>query len=191
MECQEGLVGGDQVLAALERGARDPHDPLAAAADGLDDEIDGVVGKHAIDLCVRLLRRQLIAIAAENDRGLDGEVSAHFGRCPFYVLAEANGDTVTGSRIVSNPHFGQHQPGVMPRFVHELGANVIIAGGMGPRAIDMFHGFGIDVATGVVGKVGEVLGAYLRGQHRGVVPCAHDHPESCGGGGQHRGGGHG
>jgi predicted Fe-Mo cluster-binding NifX family protein len=57
---------------------------------------------------------------------------------------------------------------------------VIIAGGMGPRAIEMFHGFGIDVATGATGTVSTVLGAYLRGEHRGVVPCAHDHPESCG-----------
>ena len=79
----------------------------------------------------------------------------------------------------------------MPSFIHELGAKVIIAGGMGARAIDMFHSFGIDVATGVVGTVGEALGAYLRGETRGVVPCAHDHPESCGGDGQHGGGSHG
>ena len=31
---------------------------------------------------------------------------------------------------------------------------------MGPKAIDMFHGFGIDVATGATGAVEEVLGAY-------------------------------
>jgi hypothetical protein len=43
----------------------------------------------------------------------------------------------------------------------------------------MFHGFGIDVATGATGAVEEVLAAYLRGEHRGVVPCAHDHPNSC------------
>ena len=124
--------------------------------------------------------KRTIAIASEDDRGLGGEVSAHFGRCPYYVLVEANGGTVIGSRIVANPYFDLHRPGVMPRFVREIGADVIIAGGMGPKAIDMFHGFGIDVATGATGAVEEVLGAYLRGEHRGVVPCAHDHPESCG-----------
>jgi predicted Fe-Mo cluster-binding NifX family protein len=87
---------------------------------------------------------------------------------------------VTGSRIVSNPYFEVHRPGVVPRFIRDLGSHVIIAGGMGPRAIEMFHGFGIDVATGATGTVSTVLGAYLRGEHRGVVPCAHDHPESCG-----------
>ena len=134
---------------------------------------------------------RLIAVASEDDRGLSGKVSGHFGRCPYYVLVEANGGTVAGSRVVANPYFDLHRPGVMPRLIRDMGANVIIAGGMGPRAIDMFHGFGIDVATGVVGKVGEVLEAYLSGQHRGVVPCAHDHPESCGGDGQHGGGSHG
>lgn len=122
----------------------------------------------------------LIAVATDDDRGMNGEVSGHFGRCPFYVLVEANGDTVTGSRVVTNPHFGAHKPGVLPEFVRDLGANVIIAGGMGPRAIDMFHGYGIDVATGTVGAVAAVVGSYLRGEHRGVVPCAHDHPDSCG-----------
>jgi predicted Fe-Mo cluster-binding NifX family protein len=121
-----------------------------------------------------------IAIASDDDRGLDGQVSSHFGRCPYYVLIEANGDTVAGSRIVANPYIDLHRPGVMPRFIRDLGTDVIIAGGMGPQAIDMFHGFGIDVATGATGSVSTVLGAYLRGEHRGVVPCAHDHPESCG-----------
>ena len=123
---------------------------------------------------------RLIVVAAEDDRGIDGEVSGHFGRCPYYVLAEANGGTVIGSRVVANPYFDLHRPGVMPRFIRDLGTNVIIAGGMGPRAIEMFHGFGIDVATGATGSVAEVLRAYLRGEHRGVVPCAHDHPDSCG-----------
>ena len=124
--------------------------------------------------------KRTIAIASEDDRGLSGKVSAHFGRCPYYVLVEANGGTVIGSRVVSNPYFDLHRPGVMPRFIRDIGANVIVAGGMGPKAIDMFHGFDIDVATGATGAVEEVLGAYLRGEHRGVVPCAHDHPDSCG-----------
>ena len=65
----------------------------------------------------------LIAIAAEDDRGLDGGVSAHFGRCPFYVLVQTNGDTATLSRVIPNPYFSEHQPGVLPRFLHHLGAD--------------------------------------------------------------------
>ena len=125
--------------------------------------------------------RRLIAIAAEDSRGLDGEVSAHFGRCPFYVLVKANGEADPEFQVVvANPHFDSHQPGMMPRFIRGLGANVIIAGGMGPRAIDMFHDFGIDVATGASGTVEDALGAYLRGERRGVVPCSGGHKDGCG-----------
>jgi predicted Fe-Mo cluster-binding NifX family protein len=127
---------------------------------------------------------RLIAVAAEDDRGLEGEVGAHFGRCPYYLLVDTDDQTVTGSRVVANPYFEVHRPGVMPRFIRDLGSNVIIAGGMGPKAIEMFHDFGIDVATGATGSVSTVLGSYLRGEHRGVVPCAHDHPDSCGEHGQ-------
>jgi len=124
---------------------------------------------------------RLIAIAAEDSRGLDGEVSAHFGRCPFYVLVKPNSGTETGFQIVvANPHFDSHQPGMMPRFIRGLGANVVIAGGMGPRAIDIFHGFGIEVATGAAGTVEEALGAYLRGEHREAMPCAGGHEDGCG-----------
>ena len=91
---------------------------------------------------------RLIVVAAEDACGFDGEVSAHFGRCPFFLLAEANGRMATVSEVVPNPYSGAHQPGAVPHFIRDLGADVIIAGGMGPRAIEMFHGFGIDVATG-------------------------------------------
>ena len=55
---------------------------------------------------------------------------------------------------------------------------------MGPRAVQLFNSHGIEVATGAVGRVGSVLAAYLRGELRGIVPCQHDHPESCGGHGE-------
>lgn len=124
---------------------------------------------------------KLIAIAAEDNRGLAGEVSAHFGRCPAYVMAQVAGGRIEGAEVVQNPYYEGHQPGVMPYFISQLGANVILAGGMGPRAVALFHGFGIEVATGAVGNVRKVLEAYLRGEVSGIVPCAHDHQDSCGG----------
>jgi predicted Fe-Mo cluster-binding NifX family protein len=121
-----------------------------------------------------------IAIAAEDEKGLDGEVSHHFGRCAAYTLAEVQGGKVISTRVQPNPFVAAHQPGQMPVFIRDLGANVILAGGMGPRAVDMFHQFGIEVATGAVGRVGSVLEAYLEGKVKGIVPCSHDHPDSCG-----------
>jgi predicted Fe-Mo cluster-binding NifX family protein len=122
-----------------------------------------------------------IAVAADDEAGLDGQVAGHFGRCPAYVVVETEGAEIRGGRVVPNPHAQAHQPGQMPRFIQGLGVHAILAGGMGPRAIDMFSRFGIDVATGVAGTVRDAVDSYIRGEISGTVPCRHDHPDSCGG----------
>ena len=120
-----------------------------------------------------------IACAVDDDGGLNAQLSAHFGRCPYYVLVTVEGEEITDVSVVENPHYNNHQPGVMPRFISSLGADVIIAGGMGPRAVDLFHSMNINVVTGIIGKVENVVAAYLDGKIEGVVPCSHDHDESC------------
>lgn len=125
--------------------------------------------------------KRTVAVATEDKLGLSGEVAMHFGRCPFFTLVEIEDGSIGDVAIVPNPHFDQHQPGVMPRFIQGFGAQVILAGGMGPRAVQTFRSFGMDVVTGVVGTVDKVLEAYLDGTATGIVPCRHDHPESCGG----------
>jgi predicted Fe-Mo cluster-binding NifX family protein len=123
-----------------------------------------------------------IALAADDKLGLDGEMSMHFGRCPAYVVAQINDNgKLVNSEIVDNPYFQQHTPGQVPRFINSLEVNAIIAGGMGPKAIDMFNGFGIDVVTGVGGRVGNVLQAYLDGKISGAAGCSHDHDHDHGG----------
>jgi predicted Fe-Mo cluster-binding NifX family protein len=122
-----------------------------------------------------------IAIACEDNRGMDGEVSAHFGRCPFFLLVDVEDNVIIKSEPIANPHFSNHVPGAVPSFIKEISADVILAGGMGPKAITMFENFGIEVATGAIGNVGNVLAAYLDGKVKGTVPCEHDHGDSCGG----------
>jgi predicted Fe-Mo cluster-binding NifX family protein len=129
--------------------------------------------------------RRTIVMAAEDLQGLDASMSAHFGRCPAYTVAEVEEGTVQAVRVVENPWANAHQPGVMPRFIHSLGADVIIAGGMGPRAIQLFDQLGVEVVTGCLGRVGAVLEAYLAGDVKGVVPCAHHHGDGGGGCGGH------
>jgi predicted Fe-Mo cluster-binding NifX family protein len=114
-----------------------------------------------------------IALASEDGSGLEGSLSAHFGRCPFYTLANVEGDQILGFEVVKNSYFANHQPGVIPQFIHSQKANVMIAGGMGPRAIDLFGQLGIDVAAGAQGKVKDIVEAYLRGEIHGIVACEH------------------
>jgi len=114
-----------------------------------------------------------IALSCDDGFGLEASLSPHFGRCPFYVLVDVTDDQIVGFQVVKNPYYPNHQPGVIPQFIHSQKANVMIAGGMGPRAIDFFTQFGIDVATGVQGKVKDIVEAYLRGEAQGIVACEH------------------
>ena len=116
-----------------------------------------------------------IALACEDNKGLDGQISQHFGRCPYYLLVDIEGDEIKNTNIVDNPYYSNHVPGKVPQFISEQGVNVMVAGGMGPRAIDMFTSLGIGVATGAIGNTGNVLQAYLKGEISGVEPCKHDH----------------
>ena len=117
-----------------------------------------------------------IVLACDDNQGLNGQISQHFGRCPCYLIADVEGDKVQKTDILDNPYFNNHIPGKVPQFISQQGAHVMIAGGMGPRAIDMFSNFGIEVVTGAIGNTGNILQAYLRGEISGVEPCKHDHP---------------
>jgi len=122
-----------------------------------------------------------IAFSCEDGNGLNSKMSMHFGRCPFFTLVDVEEGKLTNAQVVANPAFENHVPGAVPEFIRDQKVNMMIAGGMGPKAIDMFAGFGIEVATGVGGKVEKVLNAYLEGRVQGTAPCEHDHGDSCGG----------
>jgi predicted Fe-Mo cluster-binding NifX family protein len=119
-----------------------------------------------------------IAISAENQAGLEAPVSPHFGRCPYYTIVDLEGEDVPRVACVTNPHYPQHQPGAIPAFIHEQGVNVMITGGMGYRAMELFEGYGIEAVTGAAGTVGQALQHYLAGQLRGAGPC-HESSAGC------------
>ncbi len=113
-----------------------------------------------------------IAISAEDNRGLDSVVNPHFGRCPYFVLVDLEGNQVRNVAVVPNPYFGHHQPGQVPAFIHSQGANVMLTGGMGRRALAFFHEYGVEPVTGAYGTVRNALEQYLNGDLQGAAPCA-------------------
>lgn len=115
-----------------------------------------------------------IAIATENS-----QVSAHFGRCQSYTIFEVEGKEITGKNVVDTPG---HQPGMLPPFLNEKGVNCVIAGGMGPRAQNLFKGMNIEPIIGVSGKVEDVIRDFLNGTlERGDSLCDHgeNHHHDC------------
>lgn len=112
-----------------------------------------------------------IAVSADDPRGLDSIVSPHFGRCPYYILIDLEGEEVRHTQAVANPFHGRHQPGQVPAFIHAQGVDVMLTGGMGGRAVGFFRQYGIEPVTGAMGSVRQALEAYLSGATRGAEPC--------------------
>ncbi|MFH1471146.1 MAG: NifB/NifX family molybdenum-iron cluster-binding protein [Candidatus Micrarchaeota archaeon] len=113
-------------------------------------------------------------IVPSDGNGFEGNLSGHFGRCPEFVLIEAEEDRVTSTSSVKNPYFKEHVPFAVPQFLISLKPNVIITGGMGHRALSEFKDREIEVITGAEGKIRETVNKFLEGklERRGNI-CSH------------------
>ena len=104
----------------------------------------------------------------------DGKLAMHFGHCEEFAVIDADPETKT---IIRRESIGapEHQPGLLPRWLAEKGVEVIIAGGMGRRALDLFAENGIKVAVGAPAEKPEDLAAaYLSGTLKaGQNVCDH------------------
>ncbi len=92
-----------------------------------------------------------------------GILSMHFGHCDHFALIEVDEEnkTILGESLHEPP---PHEPGVLPRWLGELGANMIIAGGMGSRAQELFSKNNIAVLAGAQSSSPQQLvTAYLAG----------------------------
>ncbi len=91
----------------------------------------------------------------------NGRLSMHFGHCEEFALIDVDEQEkkITNQTMLKPPG---HEPGVLPRWLHEQGAKAIIAGGMGQRAHQLFAQNGITVIVGAdSGSPEELVTAYL------------------------------
>ncbi|MCD4691145.1 ATPase [bacterium] len=104
----------------------------------------------------------------------DGKLVAHLGHCREFMLFDVDPEacTIEGSSLEVPP---AHEPGVLPAWLLSLGAQVVIAGGMGQMAQQLFAKDGIDVLVGVGEAPAEsIVLAYLNGEIKsGSNLCDH------------------
>jgi predicted Fe-Mo cluster-binding NifX family protein len=104
----------------------------------------------------------------------DGKLSMHFGHCERFALVDVN---PTEKKILKREDIEAppHEPGLLPPWLAERGANMIIAGGMGQRALGLFAQQGIQVVVGAPGDTPErLVGDYLAGTlQMGENVCDH------------------
>ena len=103
-----------------------------------------------------------------------GRLCMHFGHCEQFALIDVDPETktITGKQMVAPP---PHQPGILPPWIKEQGVNLVIAGGMGARAIDLFNQIGVQVIVGAPSDEPEkIVEAYLNGTlETGQNVCDH------------------
>lgn len=90
-----------------------------------------------------------------------GKLSMHFGHCQEFALVDTDikKDDFFDTQILTPP---AHEPGVLPQWLHSLGVNLIIAGGIGQRAQQLFNQNQIEVIVGAPSKTpNELVNAYL------------------------------
>ena len=122
----------------------------------------------------------IIAVATEGSN-----VAEHFGHCEAFTMYNTDNSEYS---LLRSP---EHQPGVLPAFLKQNGADVIISGGMGERARMLFEQLGIKVFVGINMNVKEAIERFQASQlNSNNEFCApHDPGDGCGqehGHGRHR-----
>lgn len=111
-----------------------------------------------------------------------GHFSNHFGGADSFGLFEIDEaqKTIVSKTVAPAP---PHEQGSFPEWVRAQGAQVILAGGMGPRAVGIFEQHGIRVVSGVEGgDPVAIVGAFLSGELKSTgASCSGGHLHACGG----------
>ena len=108
-----------------------------------------------------------IAVACLGD-----QVAEHFGHCEGFAIYETIDDVIIAKGMTPNPG---HKPGFLPNFLADMGVELIIAGGMGGGAIEIFCARKIDVVTGVQGDALSAAKAFSQGELKTSGSVCHEH----------------
>ena len=108
-----------------------------------------------------------IAIPTEGN-----QVFGHFGQCKTFTLYTIENNTVTRQEIIESPG---HTGGLLPEFLSKQGVTHVISGGMGPKAIDNFNSYGIEVYLGISGSLDDVIQSFCKGELVSSGSACKDH----------------
>lgn len=105
-------------------------------------------------------------------------VAGHFGHCENFIFFDTADGTITSVETVPNPG---HRPGFLPNFLADRGAKVIISGGMGGGAVEIFNERDVEVIIGIQGDAREAVERYLKGElvSTGSICHEHEHADEC------------
>lgn len=180
--------GGGEALARefdVPFLGRMPIDPLVVIAG--DDGVSAMDRSPAMKEAVEKIAGHILAgteAESQQTKGgkkmqkiavpvVGGVLSSHFGHCEEFLFASVADNKITGvEKLVPPPH----EPGVIPNWLAQQGATVVLVGGMGERAQQILESKGVAVICGVQpGNPVDIVNQYLaRNLVVGGNACNHD-----------------
>lgn len=102
-----------------------------------------------------------VCIPTMENGGLNDKVAQHFGRAPTFTVVD-----IKSNMVEVIPNSGEHMGGTghPPEFIADTGTHIMLCSGLGPKAVNMFEQFGIDVFIGASGTVQDAISAWQLGQ---------------------------
>lgn len=150
---------------------RNPGSPAAKAlseALGKIMDIHETKSKVSVETDAGTDETEVVAAANENEITLaipttDDKLDAHFGHCKEFYFATVD---MKAKKILNEVKIPAppHEPGLLPVWVHDRGARILIAGGLGSQAQQIFNKKGIEVIAGApIKNVTELVSDYISG----------------------------
>jgi predicted Fe-Mo cluster-binding NifX family protein len=130
-----------------------------------------------------------IAISASGNT-LESPVDPRFGRCACFIIVDP--DTMQFEALDNAANAGGGGAGIATaQMITGSGVKAVLTGNCGPNAFQVLSANGIEVITGVSGKVADAVNSYKTGSYQ-TSPKANVTDHFGSGGGMGRGGrGHG
>ena len=97
-----------------------------------------------------------IAIPVLQNLGENSPISEHFGHAPYFAFIDRQDDGSYQVNVIANP-LEDHGPGDIPNYLAQQQVDLLVARGIGGRAIGFFDQMGIQVVRGASGTVKEIM----------------------------------
>ena len=103
-----------------------------------------------------------VAVSATGST-LDAEVDPRFGRCPYFIIVDP--DTMQFEALENSSAMQAGGAGISTgQMITSKGVQVVLTGNCGPNAYQVLSAAGLQVITGVSGKIRDAIQAYKSGQ---------------------------
>jgi predicted Fe-Mo cluster-binding NifX family protein len=105
----------------------------------------------------------LICVPTLDKRGLLADISVHFGKTPYFTFIKYDDGEIKDVNVIET--HGKHKGGskTPAEIILDSGADILICGNLGSKAVHMLRDSEIEVFSGASGIVKDTLSEWRRG----------------------------